>query len=144
MPEVPPRMEPDEVRAVFARTLARREKRRWLALKLVLAAGVLTVLGTSLSPWMAGKVLAVVAGITLAAMGILLQREALPCPACGEDSRISLDVYCPECRGPLAQRGRDWHCEGCERSLIPTASPKRAYRIRFCSHCGAALDDHGA
>lgn len=68
---------------------------------------------------------------------------ALRCPTCGADAGDRLERYCPECGGsPLAE---SWlfarRCTSCRKRLV--RGKRRCYRVRFCTNCGAYLDEKG-
>jgi hypothetical protein len=82
--------------------------------------------------------LCIVAGIIT-----ILLAPKLRCPTCGADAGGDPEVYCPECgNSPLSEK---WFlarsCNSCGRSLV--RGKNRQYRVRFCTSCGAYLDENG-
>jgi hypothetical protein len=68
----------------------------------------------------------------------------LRCPTCHTNAGGALKRYCPECGGsPLEET---WllprRCTSCGKRLVRGMS--RRYRVRFCTCCGAYLDESGS
>jgi hypothetical protein len=65
------------------------------------------------------------------------------CPACATNVAGELQTFCPECGGsPLEE---SWllarRCTSCQKRL--TRGKGRSYRVRYCTNCGAYLDEEG-
>jgi hypothetical protein len=91
------------------------------------------------SPWFVALfIICVVTGIAAT-----LLAPPLRCPTRHADAGGELERYCPECGGsPLAD---SWlfarRCTSCRKRLV--RGKGRHYRVRFCTNCGAYLDDAG-
>jgi predicted RNA-binding Zn-ribbon protein involved in translation (DUF1610 family) len=70
----------------------------------------------------------------------------LRCPACQEKMEAqsgSLGTYCPECgQAALEESFLGQKCTACGKSLR-NGRGGRSYKIRFCTRCGAHVDDEG-
>jgi hypothetical protein len=68
------------------------------------------------------------------------------CPACHKEADQEIDQFCPECGSP----GLDGEyglfsvtrCDSCCKKLLRGKGGRR-YKIRFCTFCGAQLDESG-
>ena len=91
------------------------------------------------SPWFAAFfILCIVAGFTTLFLG-----PSVHCPTCRASVLLELQHYCPECgASPLAE---SWlhsrRCTSCGKRLI--RGRRRSYRVRFCTCCGAYLNEVG-
>jgi hypothetical protein len=93
--------------------------------------------------------------ITFAAIlsAALFSDRLLPeliCPACKLDVNCEPVRFCPECgASELQKKGEDkyflaWpRCQGCGKVLGVGKGGRRQYRVRFCTRCGAYLDEEG-
>jgi len=73
----------------------------------------------------------------------------LICPACKRSTEGEIIRFCPECGDThLQQKGDDKffliapRCSSCSKELIKMRG-RRRYKIRFCTCCGAWLDERG-
>jgi hypothetical protein len=69
----------------------------------------------------------------------------LECPACHQPPHKGLYRFCPECGSATITEGKwPWapKCETCKKNLI-FSKGRAFYTVRFCTHCGAHLDDKG-
>lgn len=68
------------------------------------------------------------------------------CPSCHHKADHVVDCFCPECGSPVLDRAYGFfsitRCCSCGKKL--TGRRGRRYKIRFCTVCGAHLDDVGA
>ena len=100
--------------------------------------GLSLLVPEALFPWIAYP------GVALVALSLLIffTLPRLACPACGRSADGFAD-YCPACGA--AGLKRRWlmgtRCNACNRSL--GSYKYRNYKIRFCTHCGALLDNAG-
>jgi predicted RNA-binding Zn-ribbon protein involved in translation (DUF1610 family) len=105
----------------------------------ILSAWVASAYDYERSPWF-------VAFFLLSALVFIVATflaPALRCPTCGANAGGELERYCPECGGsPLDE---SWlfarRCSSCNKQLVRGKS--RHYRVRFCTNCGAFLDEDG-
>jgi len=78
----------------------------------------------------------------------------LMCPGCSRNVDIArLEGYCPQCGAPESIPRRNvltppWNknypkCSKCETKFNAGRAGKRIYRVHFCTHCGAFIDEHG-
>jgi hypothetical protein len=85
----------------------------------------------------------VFAGCVLIGMVGAFTMPRLRCPQCQEDAGGELQWYCPECGGSPLEK--TWFfaksCAACGKRLARGKS--RGYRVRFCTQCGAYLDEKG-
>lgn len=85
------------------------------------------------------------ASIGMSAVGILLAKGRLTCPACEQDVDDENGQFCPVCGTESVRKAGFWdrfpRCLECRARLI--RFKPRQYRIRFCRHCGAYLDTEG-
>ncbi len=80
-------------------------------------------------------------------------RPKLICPACNLDSDCEPVRFCPECgSSKLRKKGDDnddkyfltWpRCQECSKELSAGRGGRRQYEIRYCTRCGAYLDEEG-
>jgi hypothetical protein len=84
----------------------------------------------------------------------ICSRKAMPrlvCPVCKLDAETEFVRFCPECGSDEVQtKGDDkyfllWpRCRACGKELSRSGKGnRRLYRIRFCTRCGAYLDEEG-
>ena len=83
---------------------------------------------------------------------VIFGRRTLPkliCPACELDTDGAIVRFCPECGSEkLQMKGDDKYflcsprCQSCSKQLSRRKG-RRVYRIRFCTRCGAYLDEQG-
>lgn len=73
----------------------------------------------------------------------LIRAPRLSCPACSYDVCRDIENYCPECGADSLQRAPmfGFKCLGCDKTL--RRGRRRSYRIRYCTNCGAYLDEEG-
>src|SRR2546423_537700 len=91
------------------------------------------------SPWLyAFFMFCILTGIVT-----MLFAPSLRCPTCRANAGGELERYCPECGGsPLVESWLfDRRCTSCRKRLVRGKS--RRYRVRFCTNCGAYLDEAG-
>ena len=92
--------------------------------------------------------------LIVAFAALFLVKRTLPklvCPACELDTDGEIVRFCPECgSADLQTKGDDkyfldWpRCRSCGKQLSKRArSDRRLYRVRFCTRCGAYLDEQG-
>jgi len=81
---------------------------------------------------------------------IFIGAFALPklvCPACHNKTEAEPDHFCPECGASDLDRNFGFfsitRCRACGKQLVRGKGGRR-YKIRFCTVCGAHLDDAGA
>ena len=75
----------------------------------------------------------------------------LICPACSLDAETDFVRFCPECGSDDVQtKAEDKHflvwprCRACGREFTRSAKGnRRLWLIRFCTRCGALLDEAG-
>lgn len=79
-------------------------------------------------------------------LGFLLILPKPICPSCKKSPKQPVKTYCPECgTQPLEKRkGIFPHlfCKFCVTKFFDRRIWRR-YKIRYCTHCGASLDDDG-
>jgi len=77
------------------------------------------------------------------AVAALIRASRLSCPACSYDIRRDIQAYCPECGSNSLKRAvmSGFKCLGCDKTL--RRGKHRSYRIRYCTNCGAYLDEVG-
>lgn len=79
-------------------------------------------------------------------MLILVARDAMDCPACGQRLIGDAGSFCPECGEP-GPSARGWlggrRCKSCGGGIRRGKGGTRQYVIRACTHCGTWLDDRG-
>ena len=82
--------------------------------------------------------------VSLGAVAFIVQCLAprLVCPACSQVITLRRGSHCPECgrQDSGNQFGRP--CNSC-RKTISWGIGKRHFKIRYCAHCGAFLDERG-
>jgi predicted amidophosphoribosyltransferase len=70
----------------------------------------------------------------------------LVCPACHHKAEQEPEHYCPECGAADLHRNFGFfsiaRCRSCGKKLVRGKGGRR-YKIRFCTVCGAHLDDAG-
>jgi len=68
------------------------------------------------------------------------------CPACHHKADHEIDHFCPECGSAAVDRSYGFfsieRCTACGKKLWRGKGGRR-YKIRFCTVCGAHLDDTG-
>lgn len=103
----------------------------------------------SLWVWMHSQISLGVTGFYLFTAALLLSRFYLPsldCPNCNKRTDLPPTQFCPECGArSLEQHGKlvpYMKCGACHKDLKKRKN-HRLYIIRFCTHCGAHLHDHG-
>ena len=107
---------------------------------LVIAAGIAAVAyHFESSPWFGTFVaLCVVTGIVT-----MITMPKPQCTACGAAVYEAPQTYCPDCGGsPLEDGWFGRRCTSCHK-LLSRSSKGRSYRVRYCTCCGAYLDDAG-
>jgi hypothetical protein len=89
----------------------------------------------------------------IALVVIIVGKFTLPkllCPSC--DLSLDTDIvrFCPECGSEeLVKKGEEkyfllWpRCRACGKELARKRGGRRCYLIRFCTRCGAFLDQQG-
>ena len=140
----------EDVRERFARTAsAYRRRRAQLGLVLVPLVIVFwySVLFHPKPPWFAAPVFIVFFA------ALLLGKRILPkliCPTCARDADREIVRFCPECGSSELQMKDDekhfllWPtCKACGQELSKKRGGQRLYKIRFCTRCGAYLDERG-
>lgn len=83
-----------------------------------------------------------IAGI-FAAMFLYFTAPGLNCPVCANATDSRIDQYCPACGHTPLQINRMFgtHCDACGRTM--GSYKHRNYPIRYCTHCGTLVDQHG-
>ena len=126
------------------RPAAARYRRRLMHFVFYLVAGAILAfisifLPDSVVKWVG------IPGIALIATAMLLffTLPALRCPECGNHTNNGFDKFCPACgKDQLAISAlRATHCNACGRNM--GSYKYRNYPIRYCTHCGVLLDEHG-
>ena len=89
----------------------------------------------------------------LAVVVMVLGKLALPklvCPSCTLSLDTDIVRFCPECGAEdLVIKGDEkyflnWpQCRVCGKELAQKRGGRRAYLTRFCTRCGASLDEQG-
>ena len=85
--------------------------------------------------------------------GLLLAKRIVPkliCPVCQLEADCEIIRFCPECSSELQMKtnGDDKYflvwptCKACKTELRKKKGG-RVYKIRFCTRCGAYLDERG-
>ena len=137
-----------DVREQFARTAAAYRRRRlhlaFLFVPLLLVFWYLVFFAKA--PALAVPVFAICFA------GLLLAKRITPkliCPGCECDVDCETVRFCPECGSSDVQMKGDDHyfllwptCKTCKAELRKRKGG-RVYKIRFCTRCGAHLDERG-
>jgi hypothetical protein len=112
----------------------------------------LVVLWFGLGLYHASALVIVIAFVAILSAAVLSDRvlPELICPACKLDANCQPVQFCPECGAKeLQKKGEDkyflaWpQCRSCGKVLRVGKGGRRQYRIRFCTRCGACLDEQG-
>jgi ribosomal protein S27E len=94
-------------------------------------------------PWVIPVALA---GWISIAIALVLQPR-LTCVVCHGSIYKPEGHHCPECGERSIAYASGWlgpHCTNCGASLMkPSRGAGRAYKIRYCTHCGTHLDSRG-
>ena len=73
----------------------------------------------------------------------LFRIPRLQCPACSEKILGSHGRYCPECGGQSLSAGFMLNCQCANCGKYLNRAKGRNYRVRYCTGCGAYLDEKG-
>jgi hypothetical protein len=69
----------------------------------------------------------------------------LTCPCCNNRADHAVEQFCPECGSRSLERENALvfvtRCCSCGKKLV--RGKRRRYKIRYCTVCGAYLDEHG-
>lgn len=92
------------------------------------------------SPWFVAFFLLCCVGGVVA----MLRAPTLRCPGCGADAGGVPERFCPDCgdKSVVDNALSAYRCTSCRKRLTSRRGGRR-YRVRFCTHCGAHLDDAG-
>jgi len=100
----------------------------------------------------AARMLGVLAFVTFF-VALVFSKRTMPkliCPACERDTDGEILRFCPECGShEVLKKGDDkyfllWpQCKACGKKPSRRKGHQRLYKIRFCTRCGAHLDERG-
>jgi len=139
----------EKVRAIFRDNVGRRRRHeRWLFG--AFAVFVVSVLAASLDRSWAWRPMGWLPFLAwLVTAGLIVLAPPLMCGCCNKTLDKALARYCPECGADAIERPGPHklavcdHCASCHRTLTRGRRRSRRWKIRFCTYCGALLDETG-
>jgi LSD1 subclass zinc finger protein len=132
---------PVDVRRNFAATAsAYRRIRRISKIAFALAIVVLLACAATQIAWLIGIFFALMVVGFIAAWSM----PGLICPACSAKANLPVGPHCSECNGMFGARDRFGRSEcGSCRKTLSWGKGGRHFKVRFCTYCGAFLDERG-
>ena len=142
-----------DARQKFAPQAKSYRTARWLAWFIIFPAWFLmaiTIIGSKHASNKHEASIAVLAWVILVVLWGLLSPK-LTCPVCLLNSEGPVNKFCPECGSSNIELGqmswqKFWYfppqCHTCTKRFR-RGKGGRKYSIRYCTHCGAHLDDKG-
>jgi predicted amidophosphoribosyltransferase len=134
----------NDVRSVFGEVAA-RYRRKQSRYQWPFAIGAVSVAAAFFLPKAQPYLLAAFLVSWVILLALSFDKPSAACPCCGKNLDSRIEEFCPEC-GAKDMKPTEIVsvplCNSCKRELR-TRRGHRVFSVKFCTRCGAHLDDVG-